>query len=122
MTSTNATSTSTTEQAISVHYMAKGYSCHGASRYLFTDADGHHAVDAIDVPTEKITEWVDATGRTDAELLAEVYTRFQNGIVEFTGEASISEELGVRSMMVGDVISINRREYAVAAIGFERYV
>jgi len=113
-------------QGIEVHYMDDGFHLHGEHLYLFTDEHGHHPVEAMDVTTHLVTEWLDTTGRDDLAICEEAYTMMQNGISEFTGKASVSEGLRVRSMMMGDVVAIQtnnngpKRQYVVAAFGFER--
>lgn len=108
-------------QGVEVHYMDKGFSCfqhdNEGTLYLRTDEDGHHQVDAADVTSHIVAEWLDSTGRTDLEICNDVWHAMNTGTQHM---------MGVRSMMVGDTISIQtnnrgpKREYVVASFGFER--
>ena len=114
-----------TTTGIEVHYMDRGYSLFtwsdGRNEFLFTDETGHHTVEAASY--HQVAEWLDTTGRDDTALLDETFYSMQNGI---GAPHNVSEQLKIRSMMVGDLIILQtnnrgpKRTYRVAPIGFDR--
>ena len=110
---------------VEIHYLPAGHSCFewsdGRVEYLLTDEAGHHTV--AEPERTMIAEWLDSAGDDDRALLGRVWASMQNGV---GARHNVSEQLGVRSMMVGDVIALQtnnhgpKRRYRVAGLGFER--
>lgn len=116
-------------QGIQVLYMDKNFTKFTDDIYFEYDDKGYSRweVKPSEVKRSVITEWFESdltAYENDAELLEDIYRRFQNGVGY--GYGDLSMKFFTRSMMVGDQVVLQtnnrgpKRVYEVAGLGFKR--